>query len=790
MRRASLVLPALVQVLFAGGCDGQGLLPDGRPSRQHYNDARDAFAKQEWEEAGKGFLEARDAAGNDPELRYSAAFNLGLTLVKQADAQSAEPEKAVGLLRQAAAWFRDAVRLRPEDDDARLNLEIILRHIQLLADQLNKGENSLEARLGRLIEDQRTGRDSIRQLMARVSEAGVKSEPTAFAPDFDELATFERTLLAEAGTTLDLAGEELGLLEGKGEEERTDQDKMRVAQLNNLDYYLQRGRSAIADTRRLLRRLQGDDAHRRADAALAELKRAREQLLDPVTVLKGVVQDEVQLLSHTGALLQLGAGRIQLDGGKTVAPPPWLTTEHLAERQQDLSQRTQEVLARFSTAVEADSGDGEEPQEPAQAQAQPQDPKQARMLKAAGEAVPLLEEAVAAMGDVLTALPATQLAKAGELEAQAIAALLRAIERFSGIRDLIELAYADQAKVIALLTPPKEGEEPTPLSQLSSSDRARLVRDAVGHNQERVARLQGLFEDEVASLNAAVQAQAQAQAQAAGAQGDPTEAGSAEQIEGQKEQYRVAEERRQQAADALDDLAKQLAAAAGRRASSGFLPAAVRGREQLEELRRIFFSIVEHLKDLLRQQAETHDRTASAQGGHEDDRGALLEPLTQVQAEHAQKAMALAEALAAQADAAVQSQDPKAQQGAQALGEAAPEVQLGAEAMEDGARLLDEGRRQAAVASYDLEPTLTQQQKALEHLENAIRILEPPQEQQNQGDQDQQQQQQQQQEQQEQQVSQKQAQRRLQAIRDREAERARNRKQRARSQPQPVEKDW
>ena len=102
--------------------------------------------------------------------------------------------------------------------------------------------------------------------------------------------------------------------------------------------------------------------------------------------------------------------------------------------------------------------------------------------------------------------------------------------------------------------------------------------------------------------------------------------------------------------------------------------------------------------------------------------------------------------------------------------------------MLDAGAVLGEARAQAGTVSYSLEPGLEHQTKALEHLENAIRILEPPQEQQDQ-DQDQQ-------EQQQDQVSQQQAQRRLQAIRDREAQRERERKNQQRSQPDPVEKDW
>ena len=91
----------------------------------------------------------------------------------------------------------------------------------------------------------------------------------------------------------------------------------------------------------------------------------------------------------------------------------------------------------------------------------------------------------------------------------------------------------------------------------------------------------------------------------------------------------------------------------------------------------------------------------------------------------------------------------------------------------------------------DLEPILEHQRLAMEHLENAIRLLEPQQDQQQPQDQSgSEQQQQQSQAEDEEQVTQRQAERRLQALRDREAERERQRRERRRIEPEPVEKDW
>ena len=113
-------------------------------------------------------------------------------------------QESLETLRSSAAWFSDAARLAPEgDEDARVNLEIVLRRIQQLADQINR-DGHLEARLDRIIDDQRGLRDQLRQLLADVeSEQGAD-----FRHRFESLAASERALLAETAEVADLAAGE------------------------------------------------------------------------------------------------------------------------------------------------------------------------------------------------------------------------------------------------------------------------------------------------------------------------------------------------------------------------------------------------------------------------------------------------------------------------------------------------------------------------------------------------------------------------------------------------------
>ena len=734
--------------------------------RGQYNRGLELFLAGDREGATEAFLQARDEAGPDPDLRYRAAFNLGVSLAGQADVlQEDSPEEAIELLRQSSAWFNDAIRLGAEgDEDARINLELVLRRIQQLADKLNKGKK-LEARLDRVIDDQRGLRDGVRRLLQTVEAEGVSADPLVFQKEFEGLATLERMLQAETGSVVDLAAEERALLEETPEEERNDQVRSRVVQLQNLDYYLQQARQSLSDSRRRLRRLEGERAHRRADTALAELKRAREQLQDPIAVLKSLVQDETVLMTHTQGLDALSSGGIRLQDDRPVTPPSWLNVEHLTERQQTVALRTDEVLARLQAGV----GAADEAATTGGQEATP--PEQQQVLDSAREALPYVEQAREAMGGALLSIPADQLEAAAEDQARSVQALLQAIERFAGVRELIELAYADQAGVVQLLTPPAARDEAgSAFADLSTQDRMRLVREAVENNRDRLARLEGLLEDE------------RQKEEAQAAQGaDPSQA----EAIGQK--YDMAQQLREQASEHLEEMAAGLARVESGGSAGSLLGPATKTLADLEELRRIFFSLVEHLKELLRNQTETHDSTATLQ--FEADAEGLdvgLAPTADLQATHAEIGDLLAQEVAKQADAAGESAEEEAQQAAQVLAEATGEVQGAAARMEDASSLLVEATEEfAQTSSPDLEPVLEHQLEAMGHLENAIRLLEPP----KQKPQDQQQQQQQQQPQpQEDEMSQRQAQRRLQAIRDREAERQRRRHQA--QQPEPVEKDW
>jgi hypothetical protein len=719
------------------------------------------MASGDLETARSKLLSARDNAGQDPELRYRAAYNLALAFARSADEKKDEAQEAMSLLRQSAGWFQDAVKLRPEEESARQNLELILRRIQALADQLNKGKNGLEARLARAIEDQRGLRDNVRGLLAVVESKG--ADPLSQRDAFITLATNERALFADTGIISDLAGDELDGLNNKPEDQLTEEDQVRKVQLANLDHYLQKARTDIDDCRRLLRDLNAKRALSRAAQALEALKRAREQLLDPVTVLKGITQEQTQLLQHTVAILEFEAKKMNLEGEtKKLEVPAWLAPEHLSERQAFLISRTEELVARFRAGVEAP---------PQTDETAPQDPKQKRMLANAKEALPLLEDAQRAMSAAKDKLDVGQIQQAAEPQGRALTALYKAIEIFSDIRNLIELAYADHGRVEEFLAATTDDSK-----ALSAADRRAAVDAGLARNLDRFQRLSGLFADELEILEAQAAAQQGQQPGADDHGGD-----------GQKQLYAQAEVHRKAAAEATARLRK-LAATSAKETSA----TSAEARKELEELRRLFYSIIEHLKELHQRQTETHDSTATAEEADDTEKAALLGPILESQKEHASVSDSLAAALEKQSDQAASSEDEKAADQAERTREAAAEVRLAQSEMQVASDQLSQAQTDAEAMSVTLEPTLESQPKALEHLENAIRLLQPPKQNENQDQQDQEQKQDQGQGEQDQQeeVSKQQAQKRLQAIRDREAERQRKKRDQERSESQPVEKDW
>src|SRR5262249_49127591 len=92
-----------------------------RPARDSYNAGVAALTKGDHEAAEKALLEARSQAGNDPDLLFGAAYDLGVACASHADklrlGKDADLARAYELANQSVSWFLDANRARPGHAD-------------------------------------------------------------------------------------------------------------------------------------------------------------------------------------------------------------------------------------------------------------------------------------------------------------------------------------------------------------------------------------------------------------------------------------------------------------------------------------------------------------------------------------------------------------------------------------------------------------------------------------------------------------------------------------------------
>ncbi len=154
------------------------------------------------------------------------------------------------------------------------------------------------------------------------------------------------------------------------------------------------------------------------------------------------------------------------------------------------------------------------------------------------------------------------------------------------------------------------------------------------------------------------------------------------------------------------------------------LEAGSRAADHLEAMRRLFFSIVEELREIAGQQVDLADETREAAALADpgaDDSLARIGPLAPRQTQLASQAGVVANALAEQSDQAggVVDEEADSAETNRRLREAGEHVLLAQTEMEAAAAWLEEDPPQ-------LEPTPERQLAAVAELEQALALLVPP----------------------------------------------------------------
>jgi Ca-activated chloride channel family protein len=761
-----------------GSAEASSQLDVPEDPRDAYNRGLEALEANALDDAGRLLEASRSSARHDGEVRFRATYNLGWVDVQRAEADiEGDPQAALDALERAADWFREAIALRPESEDPRRNLEIVLQRALALSDSLaERSPEDVAARLDGLIEAQRVAVAGLRGLVELAQASDDPNVKDALRPQFKRAAVEERGILSQASVLSNLAGQELDAIEALGDEERTPEDEMRGAQLRGLLHHLHRARERVGQARSLLRQRRAERAFRRAATGLDNLKRAREQLHDPVRVLDDLIRDTAGLLQETRTLTLSSLG-VGLSQPSPQAPAPaWLSADYLRESQDAITGRGEELAARFEAVAGA---------------ASPEDPEQAALLEQALAAEPHISAAHGHFDEAGEALLAERIDEAAVAQTEALGALIEAREQFLDLKRLIEVAYADEQRIGALLEPGEDRDD----SVLAEYGPA--LAGLQERNLERARRMAPLLERMVEQLDAPA---------------DPDDPGA--------EQSRASERERLELAEGILALTESsMSGAAKALAQLGQVPeSAAQSRTLVESaskglhnLRRLFFSIVEHIRDAAEQQIELGDRTEAMLARGPEQRPTRAEPIAHGQQALTTHTRELADALHQQALAdpaalagEAAAQDPAAaQEAADKLTRAAELVLLAGDEMD-----------QAAVGLGDVsvsgESIRSFQDAAVRKLAEALAILQPPQENQQQNEEDQEQgdeqQEQQGQDQQEQgsdgEGQQPSAQpeeaegqqgdpaQLLQSVRDREAERHRERGRQGSRGYEPVDKDW
>ncbi|HET9990023.1 MAG TPA: hypothetical protein VFQ65_15940, partial [Kofleriaceae bacterium] len=278
-------------------------------------------------------------------------------------------------------------------------------------------------------------------------------------------------------------------------------------------------------------------------------------------------------------------------------------------------------------------------------------PEQAKMFEQLKLALPFVTEASTDMTQAHDALVAQKLDEATKHERDALVALAKAIEYFADLKQTVDLAYATQQQLVQLFSPEA--------AKLPPAERAQDATEALASNVARMGRIKDLIADEQAKLVAKLaELDEKAKSPAPPAQpGQPAQAPDPKQLEAAKQQLQQ-QQQQMNAAEALrGDADKALATLqAAVKANKDALTPAKAAEAKLDELRKLFFSVIEHLQELLRAQNETKDQTSQANTEDDFTRGPKLPGLATKENEHTEMAKAITDALAKQADAGAKGQ--------------------------------------------------------------------------------------------------------------------------------------
>ena len=354
---------------------------------------------------------------------------------------------------------------------------------------------------------------------------------------------------------------------------------------------------------------------------MERLKRGREQLLDPIARLDGLLRDGQSLAQMTAASIEPELGpavNSNREDEDRPARPAWLTQDFLGEGTDALLGRVRELADGLQaglsqrTAQEGQNDSASSPQlGPSQEQPSAEDnPAQQaaekRLLENLERSVPLLENAAADLSAARSALDNNNNQQSLNSHGKALEAIAQARELFLDLRRLVELVYMGTATLTELLNAAQSGAN----EDADDTSRLGALRDLSAKNLARSERLGPMITDEKAALQLA------AQAPQANPLGPNQSALNSAQEERNPQIARLekAYEHWGNAQRSLFELQSKLGTEDADKPATALadaVPDLQSAQRELEALRRLFFNLIEHLQDTARQQQELGDRTES-----------------------------------------------------------------------------------------------------------------------------------------------------------------------------------
>ncbi|MAJ60935.1 MAG: hypothetical protein CBC48_13635 [bacterium TMED88] len=684
------------------------LTASAKPPREALNAGLSALEGEQIGEAQSLFEKARQNAVGDGEVRYRATYNLGWLEVARADSLlDQEPAEALSALQRSADWFQEAVNLRPQAEAPRRNLEIVLARILILSDQLaEQGSKSLEQRLTALIDGQRSINQSLREVSETLQFIEDPHQPEAWRPVFRRLAVEERQWLNEARGLGESAATEQLNLEKKLGDSPAPEDAMRRFQLEGAQHQLHRARERMGQTRQQLRRRSAKRAHRRGALALERLKRSRAQLQDPVLTLEELLRDGARVHEDTQRLLFHPTPLLEDSEAKAPNPPPWLTADYLMDGQTSITERSAELDGRFAAASDLSVS--------------PSDPEESAQQAQIQATAPFINQGRQAFESAQAALALEDLSEAERNQSAGLAALTKAREQLLDLRGLIELTYRDETRLAQALdekTNALPGIDPGGLHSARIKEAGPAFVALQTRNLERAQRLGALIE--------------QARSRAENASQNTSAAPDTASLKAESERLDTAdgllamtESSMRGALKALQQTGDGTIAAERSRRS---IASAVKG---LEGLRRLFFSIVEHVRETLLQQQGLSDATNGAGGRDDSEKDLIIGPVTQRQEALGNKTEALAETLHGQALEASMSPEspasPETHADPESAKKASQQFSQAAEHVLEAAGQMSAAAAALAQNGGTLETARNHQIRSEEALQEALALLTPP----------------------------------------------------------------